>query len=232
MAPATRFQIFVSSTHMDLKSEREKVINELNKVGFIAVGMEQFTATDEQQMDYIRPIIDESDYYVVIIKGRYGSTDIYGVSYTELEYRYAEQSSKPALAFIYEKRRELSVAATDDDAKKMDKLKEFINELESERIVKYLRTVDDLVAAVKDSVHALVRRKPGVGWVRGDQAIDPAVYKELGNLRNENKSLMERLDENSGKVSFPSTIAHGHDQFIVVWKLSTFTARKNVDEQI
>jgi hypothetical protein len=82
MATATRFQIFVSSTHIDLRSEREKVINELNKVGFIAVGMEQFPATDEQQMDYIRPLIDESDYYIVIIKGRYGSTDNYGVSYT------------------------------------------------------------------------------------------------------------------------------------------------------
>jgi hypothetical protein len=231
MATATRFQIFVSSTHVDLRSEREKVINELNKVGLIAVGMEQFPATDEQQMDYIRPIIDESDYYIVIIKGRYGSTDSYGMSYTEMEYRYAKEVNKPALAFIYEKRRELSIADTDDDSKKMDKLKEFVAELEAKRIVKYWISTDDLVTAVKDSVHALVRRKPGVGWVRGDQAIDPAVYKELENLRNENKSLMQRLDEDGGKVSFPSTIAHGSDQLTVAWQLSKWVFAEDATEQ-
>jgi hypothetical protein len=67
-----RYQIFVSSTYSDLKEERERVINELTRVGYIAVGMEQFPATDEEQLDYIRRIIDESDYYVVIIRGKYG----------------------------------------------------------------------------------------------------------------------------------------------------------------
>jgi hypothetical protein len=53
--------------------ERERVINEVTRVGYIAVGMEQFPAIDEEQLDYIRRIIDESDYYVVIIRGKYGS---------------------------------------------------------------------------------------------------------------------------------------------------------------
>jgi vacuolar-type H+-ATPase subunit F/Vma7 len=83
MSSTKRFQIFVSSTHADLKEEREAVINELTKVGYIAVGMEQFPATDEEQMEYIRPIIDESDYYIVIIRGRYGSISSDGMSYTE-----------------------------------------------------------------------------------------------------------------------------------------------------
>jgi hypothetical protein len=64
MTSTPRYQIFVSSTHSDLKKERESVINELTKIGYIAVGMEQFPATDEEQMEYIRPIIDESDYYI------------------------------------------------------------------------------------------------------------------------------------------------------------------------
>jgi hypothetical protein len=48
MSSTKRYQIFVSSTHADLKEEREAVINELTKVGYIAVGMEQFPATDEE----------------------------------------------------------------------------------------------------------------------------------------------------------------------------------------
>jgi hypothetical protein len=70
MVANKRYQIFVSSTQADLRNEREAIINELTKVGYIAVGMEQFPATDEEQMDFIRPVIDESDYYIVVIKGR------------------------------------------------------------------------------------------------------------------------------------------------------------------
>jgi len=54
MVANKRYQIFVSSTQADLRNEREAIISELTKVGYIAVGMEQFTATDEEQMDFIR----------------------------------------------------------------------------------------------------------------------------------------------------------------------------------
>jgi hypothetical protein len=215
---AIRYQIFVSSTHLDLKAERESIINELNKAGFIAVGMEQFPATDEEQMEYIRPIIDESDYYIVIVKGRYGSADSNGDSYTEREFRYAVESGKPALAFIYGDRKSLNISDTDDDPEKMRKLKEFISELESRRIVKYWKAVDELVASVKDSINAIVRRKPGTGWVRGDQAIDPNVYKELEQLRKENVSLKERVGDNKMKLSFPENIAHGADLFNIQYR--------------
>ena len=92
-----RFQVFVSSTYSDLKDEREKVIHELTRVGFIAVGMEQFPATDEEQLEYIQKIIDESDYYVVIIRGKYGSLTSDGLSFTEKECDYALETKKPVL---------------------------------------------------------------------------------------------------------------------------------------
>ena len=76
------FSDICSSTQIDLKLERETIIDELNKVGFIAVGMEQFPAPDEEQREFIKPVIDEYDYYIVIIKGRYGSTAMRDMSYT------------------------------------------------------------------------------------------------------------------------------------------------------
>ena len=48
--------------------------------------MEGFFAADEEQLSYIKKIIDECDYYILIIAGRYGSIDETGVSYTEKEY--------------------------------------------------------------------------------------------------------------------------------------------------
>jgi hypothetical protein len=46
---------------------------------------------------------------------------------------------------------------------------------------------------------------PGVGWGRGDQAIDPKLIQELENLRLENKHLQEQLNIETGdEVRFPT----------------------------
>ena len=55
----------------------------------IPAGMELFPATDEDQFEFIKRIIDDCDYYLLIIGGRYGSVTADGISYTELEYEYA-----------------------------------------------------------------------------------------------------------------------------------------------
>jgi len=69
------YQVFVSSTFDDLKDERQQVTNTLAKAGYVAAGMELFPAADQQQLEYIKRVIDRSDYYVVIVGGRYGSLE-------------------------------------------------------------------------------------------------------------------------------------------------------------
>ncbi|EME0904200.1 DUF4062 domain-containing protein [Vibrio parahaemolyticus] len=59
------------------------------EMGHIPVGMEMFSAADEEQWKIIQRQIDESDYYVVIAAHKYGSIAADGVSYTEKEYDYA-----------------------------------------------------------------------------------------------------------------------------------------------
>nr|VFK57841.1 MAG: protein of unknown function (DUF4062) [Candidatus Kentron sp. TUN]VFK66801.1 MAG: protein of unknown function (DUF4062) [Candidatus Kentron sp. TUN] len=82
-----KYQIFVSSTYEDLKPERDQVIKAVLEMGHIPVGMEMFSAGDEQQWDVIKKQIDQSDYYVVLIAHRCGSMDG-SISYTEKEYDY------------------------------------------------------------------------------------------------------------------------------------------------
>lgn len=84
-----RYQVFISSTFEDLQEERRAVSDTLLSVDCIPVGMEEFPATDEAQFDFIKKIIDESDYYLLIIGGRYGTVDDEGISFTEKEYSYA-----------------------------------------------------------------------------------------------------------------------------------------------
>ena len=190
-----RYQVFVSSTYSDLRDERERVLKELTKIGYIAAGMEQFPSTDEDKFEYIQRVIEESDYYLVIIKGKYGSIDRNGMSYTEKEYEYACSIGRPTISFIYADRGDLRVSDTDNDPIRLGRLNEFVNRLEDKKIVSRWRTVNELVHSVKDSVNDLVRRKPAVGWVRGDKALDPKIINDLEALRRERDELRDALSK-------------------------------------
>jgi hypothetical protein len=45
--------------------------------------MEAFPAADATPWELIRSMISDSDYYVLIVGGKYGSTGPDGISYTE-----------------------------------------------------------------------------------------------------------------------------------------------------
>ena len=82
-----RLQVFVSSTFSDLKDERQAAVEAILTAGHIPAGMELFTSGDESQMDVIKQWIEESDVYLLILGGRYGSIEPKtGKSYIQLEY--------------------------------------------------------------------------------------------------------------------------------------------------
>jgi hypothetical protein len=68
-----KYQVFISSTYTDLVQERQIILRSILDLGHIPSGMELFSAADEEQVAYIKKIIDECDYYVLVIGGRYGS---------------------------------------------------------------------------------------------------------------------------------------------------------------
>ncbi len=84
-----RYQVFVSSTFTDLMDERRAVMQALLELDCIPAGMELFPASDDDSWTLIQRVIDDCDYYLVIVGGRYGSLDAYGIGYTEKEYDYA-----------------------------------------------------------------------------------------------------------------------------------------------
>ena len=73
MNPEKRYQVFISSTYVDLQEERREVLRAVLELDHMPAGMELFPATDDSAWDLIKGVIDSSDYYVVIIGGRYGS---------------------------------------------------------------------------------------------------------------------------------------------------------------
>ena len=97
-----KYSVFISSTFLDLESERETIRKLVIDMGYIPLGMESFPATNEEQFGYIQKVIDNSDYYILVIGGRYGSITEDGISYTEKEYDYALSKEKVVLAFVHE----------------------------------------------------------------------------------------------------------------------------------
>lgn len=65
-----KFQVFISSTYEDLKNERQKVQDIILSMYQIPIGMEMFSAADEEQWEIIKDHIDNSDFYVLIIGHR------------------------------------------------------------------------------------------------------------------------------------------------------------------
>jgi uncharacterized protein DUF4062 len=65
--------------------------------------MELFAAGDESQMNVIKRWIDESDVFLLILRGRYGSIESKSQKrYTQLEYEYALEQGKPLFAVVIE----------------------------------------------------------------------------------------------------------------------------------
>lgn len=95
-----KFQVFISSTSDDLKEERKIAIEAILDAGHIPAGMEIFKGGGEK-WETIQKWIDDSDIYVLILGGRYGSTDKQtNLSYTQLEYEYAQMKKIPMFSIV------------------------------------------------------------------------------------------------------------------------------------
>jgi|SRR5882724_10069389 len=91
-----RLQVFVSSTFTDLRQERQAAVEAILTAGHIPAGMELFTSGDESQMEVINQWINESDVYLLILGGGYGSVEPRtGKSYTHLVLDFG---AKPSLS--------------------------------------------------------------------------------------------------------------------------------------
>jgi chaperonin GroEL len=164
-----RYQVFVSSTYADLIDERRRVIQTLLEMDCIPAGMELFPAADEAQLQFIKRVIDDCDYYVLIIGGRYGSTNADGVSYTEREYEYAIERGIRVLAFIHEDPDNISVGKSDIDPELRTRLAAFRRRVAQDRLVKFWKNATELPGLVALSLTAAIKQYPAVGWVRANK---------------------------------------------------------------
>lgn len=162
-----RYQVFISSTFTDLKEERKAIIEGLLNAKYIPAGMEMFSASNDEQFEYIKKIIDTCDYCVLIIWARYGSINpSTGVSFTEQEYDYAVKKGIPVLVFMHSDPYNLPDYKREDNKRK--KLENFRKKASKGRMGKLWNNKTDLVTSVILSLAEETINHPMKGWIRGD----------------------------------------------------------------
>ena len=137
-----RYQVFISSTQSDLQVERRCVMDAVLTKKCFPSGMEMFPAVDMKQFNYIKSVIDESDYYVLILAGRYGSVDDDGISYTEKEYDYAVSKKIPIIVLLHQNPSSLSQEKMETDIEKKKKLENFYTKAKDGRLVAFWSNPD------------------------------------------------------------------------------------------
>jgi hypothetical protein len=209
-----RYQIFISSTFRDLKEERQSVLRAILELDHMPAGMELFPATDDSAWQLIKDVIDGSDYYVLIVGGRYGSLDETGLGFTEKEYDYAIQTKKPVIPFLHENPDNLPRDKTETDAAAWEKLRTFRSKVEKKHTCVYWKAAEDLKAKVIVGLTAATKRHPAVGWVRADSVPTEATILEVLSLKNQIAEL-EKVATAKDQGPPPGTeeLAQGSDRF-------------------
>jgi hypothetical protein len=188
-----KLQVFVSSTYKDMIAERQIAVEAILQSGHIPAGMELFAAGDRSQLDVIRKWIDESDVFMLILGGRYGSIDKEsGKSYIHLECEHALTQGKPLFAIVAAeeyltkkaKKKDLTVIEREHAAE----YNEFKTDVLS-RLCRFFEDLKDIKIAIHESLASFEDRDL-VGWVKANEVGNSQpIIDELGRLGEENQKL-------------------------------------------
>jgi hypothetical protein len=204
-----KLQVFVSSTFTDLKEERQAAVSAILKAGHIPAGMELFTAGDQSQMAIIKRWIDDSDVYMLILGGRYGSVEeTTGISYTELEYDYAVEQGKSVFAVVVQDdalEGRVREKGTDYIEKESPRQLAQFREKVLKNISSFYSDPKDIRLCVYESLSDFENNRQLKGWVPADEVEDSsALLEEIRNLKEDNEQLKVRLEAALSKPERPT----------------------------
>lgn len=192
-----KLQIFLSSTYEDLIDHRLAAMEAILAAGHVPAAMEQFSPGDETAWEKIKAWIDESDAFILILGGRYGSLEPSSAkSYVQLEYEYAVEKKKPFFALVVDKghheQRVKEFGLTVDERENPQKYKDF-KALVTQRLCGFWKDKKDIKAAIFQKLPEWAQRADLTGWIRGDEATNPEVMNELARLSRENNELRAKV---------------------------------------
>lgn len=202
-----KLQVFISSTYEDLKEERQVAVESVLNAGHIPAGMELFKSDDKSQKEIIKRWIDESDVYMLILGGRYGSIDDEtGLSYTHWEYNYAGEVGKPRFAVVIddkhleEKVKHIGMSVMERTNHAL--YEEFKNDVLS-KICKFYSDLKDIKITILESLKEYENKPELTGWVSGKEVRSIEKLEQIELLEGKYSALLEKYNkllQDNGKL--------------------------------
>ncbi|HOH56072.1 MAG TPA: DUF4062 domain-containing protein [bacterium] len=211
----SKIQIFVSSTFNDLKSERQAAVEAILKAGHIPAGMELFIAGDKSQWEVIKKWILDSDVYMLILGGRYGSIEPKsGLSYTELEYDFAVKSGKPYFAVVIdekelEKRIKKPGKENVAEIQNPEKLAAFRAKVLSQ-MSSFFCDFKDIKLCILETLPNIIKEKNIKGWIRASDVTD--IYEDT-------KEIFDITKQNGNEQQIRSNFLKQPEGTFSIWAL-------------
>ena len=179
-----KLQVFISSTYLDLKDERQVAVEAILGAGHIPAGMELFKAGNNSQLTTIKKWIDQSDVYMLILGGRYGSIEENsGKSYTQVEYEYALSKNIPVFAVILSDamlERKANFEQNVFETNNLDKYMHFKEHVKT-KMIKEINDTKDIKIAIYESLKELEEENVFSGWIPGtflNKTFDMELYND------------------------------------------------------
>lgn len=208
-----KLQVFVSSTYTDLIKERQAAVGEILHARHIPAGMELFSAGDQSQLNVIKRWINDSDLFMLILGGRYGSIEPQtGNSYIQVEYEYAVDNSVPVFTLVltdnFLKAKCNIVLAKGGNVGDIyelnnpQKYTDFKNKVH-QRMCKYCDNISDIKLGILESLIEFTHDSyyEFQGWVRGSEL--KQVKAQILTFTDENQKLKVEIE--NLKKDFPRT---------------------------
>ncbi|MFZ2958931.1 MAG: DUF4062 domain-containing protein [Candidatus Ozemobacteraceae bacterium] len=208
-----KLQVFISSTYTDMLAERQAAVEAVLRAGHIPAGMELFAAGDETQLETIRRWIDDSDVFMLILGGRYGSIEPKsGKSYIELEYEYAVDKRKPLFAAVINKpylTAKVKLVGPDAMEELNGHLLNTFKNLVTQKTCRFFEDMNGLKLIVIESLTNFVLNDALSGWVRGSDVIDKkSILEEIARIQGENAELRSKLAESEAAAASVAKTGH------------------------
>ncbi|WP_313141864.1 DUF4062 domain-containing protein [Leclercia sp.] len=194
-----KFQVFISSTFTDLIEERQAAVSAILTAGHIPAGMELFKPGDRSQLEIIKRWIDESDIYILILGGRYGTiAPGSDYCYTELEYDYALNTNKPLFSIVIddkyldEKVRMIGKEVLElDNPTKYEAFKQKVKGYP----VEFFQDNKDIQISIYKTLPQIGIERNLLGWVSGKEISESSVLiDQISKLTKENENLKSEIE--------------------------------------
>lgn len=202
-----KLQVFISSTYTDLIDERQATVQAILEAGHIPAGMELFKPGNESQLKTIYKWIDESDVYMLILGGRYGTIEKKtNKSYTQLEYEYALSKNIPVFAVVLSDSfltNKINLLGLSDvlEQESPDKYQAF-KSLVMSKIIRKVDDYKDIKIAVITTLNEFLNDYNLDGWVKNNNEHDIIKLLKENNLLHKQIQEMQKQFENKIQHQF------------------------------